>query len=70
MAGLLVRASTTHGGAPVVTIELRFLLGIEYVGESWLADGPTQGWIEVDVRGTPGSRLTHEVYMENDSIGT
>ena len=24
----------------------------------------------MDVRGTPGSRLTHEVYMEQDIIGT
>jgi len=70
MAGLLVKASTTHGGTPVATIELRFLLGSEYVRASWLEDGPKQGWIDVDVRGTPGSRLTHEVYMEEDLIGT
>ena len=70
MAGLLVKASTTQGGRPVATIELRFLLGPEYVREAWLADGPSQGWIEVDVRGTPGSRITHEVYMDEDVIGT
>ena len=70
MAGLLVKASTTHGGRAVATIELRFLLGPEYVRESWLADGPSQGWIEIDVRGTPGSRITHEVYMDEDVIGT
>ena len=62
MAGLLLSASTTHGGTPVATVEVRFLLGPEYVRESWLADGPATGWIEVDVRGTPGSRLTHELY--------
>jgi hypothetical protein len=70
MAGLLVKASTTHGGTPVATVELRFLLGTEYVRESWLADGPKQGWIEVDIKGTPGSRLTHEIYAENHLIGT
>ena len=51
---------------PVATIELRFLLGSEYVRESWLADGPRHGWLEVDVKGTPGSRLTHEIYAEDD----
>ena len=34
MAGLLVKASTTLGRTPVATIELRFLLGTEYVRES------------------------------------
>lgn len=68
MAGLLLTASTTSAGRPVATIELRFLLGHEYVREEWLADGPRLGWIEVDVKGTPGSRLTHEIY-ENDPTG-
>jgi hypothetical protein len=70
MAGLLVTASTTHAGVPVATIEVRFLLGDEYVSDSFLVDRPKQGWIEVDVRGTPGSRIYHEVYMEQDIIGT
>ncbi|MCA9578914.1 MAG: hypothetical protein H6726_17360 [Sandaracinaceae bacterium] len=70
MAGLLVKASTTRQGAPVATIELRFLLGKEYVRPEWLAGGPSQGWIEVDVRGTPGSRLTHEVHGASDLLGT
>ncbi len=70
MAGLLLKASTTHGAAPVATIEVRFLLGTDYVRDEWLADAPRQGWIEVDVRGTPGSRLTHEIYAENDLTGT
>jgi 4-hydroxy-tetrahydrodipicolinate reductase len=70
MAGLLIRASTTHAGRPVVTLEVRFLLGDEYVSESFLAGRPRQGWIEVDVRGTPGSRIFHELYMEEDIIGT
>lgn len=70
MAGLLVKASSTNGGAPVATIEVRFLLGDEYVSETFLAGRPKQGWIEVDVRGTPGSRIYHEVYMEQDIIGT
>ena len=61
MAGLLLKASTTNEGTPVATIELRFLLGPEYVRESWL---------EVDVRGTPGSRLTHEIYADDHLIGT
>jgi hypothetical protein len=70
MAGILVKASTTHNNEPVATIELRFLLGEQYVSESFLAGRPKQGWIEVDVKGTPGSRLTHEVYMEDEAIGT
>jgi hypothetical protein len=70
MAGLLARASTTHAGVLVATIELRFLLGDEYVSAKFLEGRPKQGWIEVDVRGTPGSRICHEVYMEQDIIGT
>lgn len=70
MAGLLIKASTTRGDIPVATLEMRFLLGAEYVSEDFLAARPKQGWIEVDVRGTPGSRLTHETYMEHDVIGT
>lgn len=70
MAGLLAKASSTYQGEAVATIELRFLLGDEYVSEEFLEGRPGQGWIEVDVRGTPGSRITHEVYMEEDIIGT
>ncbi|NQX88813.1 MAG: hypothetical protein HRT77_09115 [Halioglobus sp.] len=70
MAGLLITASSTHAGIPVATIEVRFLLGDEYVSEAFLAGRPKAGWIEVDVRGTPGSRIYHEVYMEEDIIGT
>ena len=70
MAGLLVKASSTYQGRLVATIELRFLLGDDYVSADFLSGRPKQGWIEVDVRGTPGSRLTHEVYMEDDIIGT
>lgn len=70
MAGVLVKAMTTNGDVPVVTIELRFLLDDDYVSTEFLAGRPKQGWIEVDVRGTPGSRLTHEVYMDEDVIGT
>jgi len=70
MAGLLIVASTTHAGRPVATIEVRFLLGDEYVSAGFLAGRPRQGWIEVDVRGTPGSRIYHELSMENDLIGT
>ncbi len=70
MAGLLIRASTTSGGEPVATIEVRFLLGDEYVSPGFLAGRPKAGWVEVDVRGTPGSRICHEVYMERDVIGT
>ena len=70
MAGLLVKASSTRAGNPVATIELRFLLNDEYVSEAFLAGRPKAGWVEVDVRGTPGSRICHEVYMEDDVIGT
>ena len=61
MAGLRLRASTDLGNTPVATIEVRFLLGEEYVDPSWLAQGPRLGWIDVDIAGTPGSRLTHEL---------
>ncbi|MDX1734513.1 MAG: hypothetical protein R3228_09100 [Halioglobus sp.] len=70
MAGLLVKASTTHEGEAVATIELRFLLDDDYVSTAFLAGRPKAGWVEVDVRGTPGSRLCHELYMEEDIIGT
>jgi 4-hydroxy-tetrahydrodipicolinate reductase len=70
MAGLLVKAATTWQGKPIATFELRFLLGPEYVREEWLDGRPAHGWIEVDVRGTPGSRIFHEVYMDEDIIGT
>jgi hypothetical protein len=70
MAGILIKASTVLGDKPVATIEMRFLLGQDYVSPEFLAARPKQGWIEVDVRGTPGSRMTHETYMEHDSIGT
>jgi hypothetical protein len=69
MAGLLLRASTTQGDRPVATIEVRFLLGPEYVRPSWLADGPQLGWIDVDVRGTPGSRLTHQLSSDDGFTG-
>ena len=65
-----MKASTTNAGVPIATIEVRFLLGDEYVSETFLEGRPKQGWIEVDVRGTPGSRICHEVYMEQDIIGT
>jgi hypothetical protein len=70
MAGLIVKASTTCRDEPVATIELRFLLGTDYVSEAFLADAPKQGWIDVDVRGTPGSRLTHEIYAEEKIVMT
>ena len=62
MAGLLLTASTTLDDEPVASIETRFLLGPDYVRPEWLAEGPELGWIDVDVRGTPGSRLAHELY--------
>jgi len=67
MAGLLLTASTTNAGEPVATVQVRFLLGADYVRPEWLANGPSQGWIEVDVSGEPGSRFTHEIY-ENESF--
>lgn len=70
MAGLVVKASSTHGGVPKATIELRFLLGTDYVSQEFLAGAPKQGWIEVDVRGTPGSRLTHEIYADEKIVKT
>ncbi len=70
MGGLLVTAFTSYEGKPVASIELRFLLGAEYVRPEFLADGPKLGWCEVDVRGTPGSRITHEIVSESDLVGT
>ena len=70
MAGLLVKASSTHQGKAVATIELRFLLDDEFVSEEFLSGRPSTGWVEVDVRGTPGSKITHELTMEDDVIGT
>jgi len=70
MAGLIVKASSTFEGIPKATIELRFLLGTDYVSEEFLAGAPEHGWIEVDVRGTPGSKLTHEIYAEEKIVKT
>lgn len=70
MAGLLVTAFTSYRGEPVASIELRFLLGKDYVRPAFLEGGPRVGWCEVDVRGTPGSRITHEIVSENDLVGT
>lgn len=70
MAGLLITAFTSYRGRPVASIELRFILGKEYVRPEFLADGPRQGWCEVDVRGTPGSRITHEIIADSDIVGT
>jgi hypothetical protein len=65
MAGLLVSAMSTNYGRPVATIEIRFLLGTDYVSEEFLSGAPAVGWIEVDVDGVPGSRLSHEVYADD-----
>ena len=70
MAGLVVTASSTHEEHPVATIEIRFLLGTDYVSEAFLAGAPEVGWIDVDVRGVPGSRFTHEVYAEEKIVMT
>ena len=35
-----------------------------------MADGPALGWLEVDIKGSPGSRISHEIYAENDITGT
>ena len=69
MAGLTIRASTTLGDVPVATVELRFLLGTDYVSPEF-AEAPATGWIEVDVKGTPGSRLTHELYANEKVVKT
>ena len=70
MAGLIVKASSTFQEVPKVTIELRFLLGTDYVSEEFLSGAPQHGWIEIDVRGTPGSKLTHEIYAEEKIVKT
>ncbi len=70
MAGLIIRAATTNAGAPVATMELRFLLGTDYVSPEFLADAPATGWIEVDIRGTPGSRINHEIYADEKVVKT
>ena len=38
----------------------------------WATPPPslTLGWLEVDIKGTPGTRLSHEIYAENDVTGT
>lgn len=61
MAGLALTASTTRAGEPVASIEVRFLLGADYVRPEWLDGGPSDGWIEAVVDGTPVSRVTHAI---------
>ena len=70
MAGLVVRAMSTHEGEPKATIEVRFLLGTDYVSEAFLADAPRTGWIEVDVKGVPNNRFNHEIYAKEKIVKT
>lgn len=70
MAGLVVRASSTSAGTPKATIEVRFLLGTDYVSEAFLADAPRVGWIEIDVRGTPNNRFNHEITADEKIVKT
>lgn len=70
MAGLVVRAMSTLGGEARATIEVRFLLGTDYVSEAFLAEAPRVGWIEVDVDGVPGNRFNHEIYADEKIVKT
>jgi hypothetical protein len=70
MAGMVVKASSTNDGTPMATIEIRFLLGTDYVSAEFLDEAPETGWIEVDVRGVPGNRFTHEIYADEKIVMT
>ena len=67
MAGLVVRAQTTHRGSPKATIEVRFLIGTDWVSPEFLAAAPPTGWMEVEVKGTPHHRFFHEM-LEPEKI--
>ena len=67
MAGLVVRAQSTHQGVPRVSIEVRFLIGTDWVSPAFLADAPPVGWLEVEIDGTPHHRFFHEM-LEPEKI--
>lgn len=67
MAGLVIRAQTTHRGVPKATIEVRFLIGTDWVTPEFLAQAPDTGWLEVHINGTPEHRFFHEM-LETEKI--
>jgi hypothetical protein len=67
MAGLIVKAQTTNAGVPKATVEVRFLIGTDWVTPEFLADAPQTGWLEVKINGTPEHRFFHEM-LETEKI--
>jgi len=67
MAGLVVKAQSTYQGVPKATMEVRFLIGTDWVSPEFLAEAPEQGWLEVKINGTPQHRFFHEM-LETEKI--
>jgi hypothetical protein len=49
------------------TMEVRFLIGTDWVSPEFLAEAPEQGWLEVKINGTPQHRFFHEM-LETEKI--
>jgi hypothetical protein len=67
MAGLIVKAQSTYKGEPKATVEVRFLIGTDWVSPEFLAEAPETGWLEVKINGTPEHRFFHEM-LETEKI--
>jgi len=67
MAGLVIKAQSTYQGRPKATVEVRFLIGTDWVTPEFLAEAPEQGWLEVKINGTPEHRFFHEM-LETEKI--
>jgi len=70
MAGLVIQAMSTFEGEPTATVEVRFLLGTDYVSEEFLAAAPRTGWIQVEVNGVPNNIFNHEIIYEPKIVKT
>ncbi|MEM7139932.1 MAG: hypothetical protein AAF548_02805 [Actinomycetota bacterium] len=70
MAGLVIKAQTLHRGEPKATVEVRFLIGTDWVSPEFLAQAPETGWIEVKVNGTPQHRFFHEMLEPEKVVRT
>ena len=70
MGGLVIQAMSTFKGEPKATVEVRFLLGTDYVSEEFLAAAPRTGWIQVEVKGIPNNIFNHEIIYDPKIVKT
>ncbi len=70
MSGLVIRAQSTYRGEPKATVEVRFLIGTDWVSPEFLAKAPPVGWLEVEVCGKPHHRFFHEMLEAEKVVRT